>query len=290
MSKSIVRWSGWMALAAASYAAGALGQTTNPTTAEEEYRKLIRVNQDIQPLGETPFGENVSLYDGRLSFSNTDISLSGTGPSIQINRTFQVEARGDRDRLKDNAFGDWDMEVPRITTIAAHQQNVIGWMVLGPNPMQICSHFGPPPGVNGVPHDAYRHGWQPQDWWHGYQLIVPGVGSQDLLDRSSGYTVTPQVGSTLFPAITKQNWQVGCVAQAMNDSAREAFLVVSPDGSQYRFDYYATRWASPISQPIDTFSIGGRLASSSFKDLPRHRRTLMPSRLIYREDGAERIT
>jgi hypothetical protein len=144
MSKSISRWSGWMALATLAYAAGVSGQasTSSPTTAEEEYKKLIRVNEDIQPLGETPFGESVSLYDGRLSFSNTDISLSGTGPVIQINRTFQVEARGDRDRLKDNAFGDWDMEVPRITTIAATQQNVQGWMVLGQNPKQICLYTG----------------------------------------------------------------------------------------------------------------------------------------------------
>lgn len=43
---------------------------------EDEYRKLIRVNQDIQPLGEHPFGENVSLYDGSLSFTQTDISLT----------------------------------------------------------------------------------------------------------------------------------------------------------------------------------------------------------------------
>jgi len=261
MSKSMACWSRWLALVAAVYAAGASAQASN-TTPEEEYRKLIRVNEDIQPLGETPFGENVSLYDGRLSFSSTDISLSGTGPSIQINRTFQIESFGDLERLKDNAFGDWDMEVPRITTIAATQQNVQGWMVLGQYPKQICTHFGPPPGVNGVPGDSYRHSWQPQDWWHGYQLIVPGAGSQDLLARSSYYTVTPQVGSSVFPAITKQNWQVGCLAQAVNDSTREAFLVVSPDGTQYRFDYLATRWASILSRPIDTFSTSLRASDS----------------------------
>jgi YD repeat-containing protein len=281
-----------MALVAGVYAAGVSGQVATNTTPEEEYRKLIRINEDIQPLGETPFGENVSLYDGRLSFSATDISLTGTGPAIQINRTFQVEAFGDRDRLKENAFGDWDMEVPRITTIAATQQNVQGWMVLGPNPKQICTHFGPPPGVNGVPNDAYRHSWQPQDWWHGYQLIVPGVGSQDLLARSDNYTVTPQVGSTLFPAITKQNWQVGCVAQAVNDMSREAFLVVSPDGGQYRFDYLAKRWASPISRPIDTFSIGGRFANSARVSVDGTFRPMAAAETddLYREENAMLLT
>jgi hypothetical protein len=35
-------------------------------TPEDEYKKLIRVNEDIHPLGENPFGENVSLYNGSL--------------------------------------------------------------------------------------------------------------------------------------------------------------------------------------------------------------------------------
>ena len=53
------------------------------------------------------------------------------------------------------------------------------------------------------------------------------------------------VGSTLFPAITKQNWQVGCVAQAANDATREAFLVVSPDGkfiAAVRGDWVLVLW------------------------------------------------
>lgn len=253
MSKSMVRWSGWFALAASVYSVGAVGQASN-TTPEEEYRKLIRINEDIQPLGETPFGENVSLYDGRLSFSNTDISVSGTGPLIQINRSFQIESYGDRDRLKDNAFGDWEMEIPRISTITATQLNVQGWMVLGNEPRKICHRFSQPPGVDGMRGDSMRHSWQPQDWWHGYQLVVPGAGSQDLLSRSSSYTVTPSVGSNTFVAITKQNWQVGCVDQSANDATRDAFLVVAPDGTQYRLDYLSTRWASIISRPLDTWS------------------------------------
>jgi YD repeat-containing protein len=261
MSKSIVGWSRWLALAAAAYSMGAAGQAAH-TTPEEEYRKLIRVNEDIQPLGETPFGESVSLYDGRLGFSNTDISVSGTGPAIQINRTFQIENYGDRDRLKDNAFGDWDIEIPRISTITATQQNVQGWMVLGNEPRKICHRFSEPPGVSGVRGDSMRHSWQPQDWWHGYQLVVPGAGSQDLLRRSSGYTVTPSVGSNTFVAITKQNWQIGCVDVSANDATRDAFLVVAPDGTQYRLDYLSTRWAAIISRPLDTWSTPLLRASS----------------------------
>jgi hypothetical protein len=73
-------------LAALIFSAVAAGQAQN-TTPEEEYRKSIKVNEDIEPLGETPFGENISLYDGGLSFTYTDIALKGLGPDIRIERT-----------------------------------------------------------------------------------------------------------------------------------------------------------------------------------------------------------
>ncbi|WP_430389976.1 hypothetical protein [Dyella sp. 20L07] len=61
----------------------AWAQTTYP---ESEYRKLIRVDEEINPLGENPFGESVSLYDGSFSFTQTDINVPGIGPSIEITR------------------------------------------------------------------------------------------------------------------------------------------------------------------------------------------------------------
>jgi YD repeat-containing protein len=263
MSKSNLRWSRWMVLAALVCSASAVGQALN-TTPEEEYRKSIKVDEDIQPLGETPFGEDISLYDGSLSFTYSDITLKGLGPDIRIERTFHIENYGDLDRLKDNAFGDWDINLPRISTIAATQQQVNGWMVEGAQPKQICQKFGPPPGVNGVPNDAYRHSWQPQDWWHGYQLIVAGSGSQDLLRRNADYPGTPQVDNvTLWPALTKQHWQVGCLGTVVNDPTRDAFLAVAPDGTRYRFDYLTTRWAAIITRPIDTWSAARVSAQST---------------------------
>ena len=55
-------------------------------TPEDEYKQLVKVNQDIQPLGAHPFGENISLYDGTLSFDVTDINVPGNGPTIQLGR------------------------------------------------------------------------------------------------------------------------------------------------------------------------------------------------------------
>src|SRR3569623_3236998 len=78
---------------------------TNPVTPEQEYKKLIRVSEDIQPLGENPFGENISLYDGSLSFEQTDVSLAGNGPALPLRRRFNLPEQQARSNQLDNAIG-----------------------------------------------------------------------------------------------------------------------------------------------------------------------------------------
>jgi hypothetical protein len=80
----------WQGICLWAVLLGSLASLVHAANPEDEYRKLIRVNQDIQPLGEHPFGENISLYDGSLSFTQTDISLPGNGPTLQLARHFEV--------------------------------------------------------------------------------------------------------------------------------------------------------------------------------------------------------
>jgi|KBSMisStaDraftv2_1062788.scaffolds.fasta_scaffold694677_1 hypothetical protein len=49
-----------------------------------ELKKKIKVSEEIQPLGESPFGESISLYSGSLSFNQVDVSLPGQGPLLQL--------------------------------------------------------------------------------------------------------------------------------------------------------------------------------------------------------------
>lgn len=134
---------GWVAAALLLVTTGlAAQQSISP---ELEYKKLLKVDEEIQPLGENPFGENIGLYNGSLSFSQTDISLSGTGPLLQLTRTFRITGKDDTDGFVNGAFADWELDLPRITTIAATQQNVQDWMVDGPSPRAICTRIGIPP-------------------------------------------------------------------------------------------------------------------------------------------------
>lgn len=161
---------GWVAAALLLLSTGlAAQQSISP---ELEYKKLLKVDEEVQPLGENPFGENVGLYNGNLSFSQADISLSGTGPLLQLTRSFRITGKDDTDGFANGAFADWDLDLPRITTIVATQQNVQGWMVDGPSPLAICTHIGIPPIVLKPGGITSRQNWGSEEWWHGYQLEI----------------------------------------------------------------------------------------------------------------------
>ncbi|WP_449421942.1 RHS repeat domain-containing protein [Rhodanobacter lindaniclasticus] len=213
-------------------------------TPEDEYKKLIRVSEDIQPLGESPFGEQVSLYNGSLSFTQTDVSLAGNGPLLQVSRSFRPKDKKESGTA-DGGFADWDLEIPRITTLAATQ-----WLVTGSSPRSRCSQFGQPPTIAGKRGGA---AWEPTTWWNGYQLVVPGQGSQDLLRRAAQNTLSPSMGGSVFGIVTTHHWMITCgvaTDDPVNDPGGEGFLAVAPDGTRYWFTHLVYRWAPTMHRPV----------------------------------------
>ena len=204
---------------------------------ETEYKKLIKVDTDISPLGATPFGENVSLYDGSLSFEQTDLTLKGTGPDIVISRTFNVTDSNEMPLKYGGSFADWDLNTPRIETYTANQLNVVGWILPTPNPMARCSQFTTPPVVDGI---GGTDPSTPDLWWYGYHLIVPGHGSQTLMERNTLNANVPQMAGQTFPIMTKDNWAIHCGVNTDNDGG-EGFVAVAPDGTQYTFAHLVYR-------------------------------------------------
>ncbi|KAG9590063.1 hypothetical protein KCV01_g12006, partial [Aureobasidium melanogenum] len=226
---------------------GASAQSAN-SNPEDEYKKLVKVDEEIQPLGENPFGENVNVYDGTLSFHITDFSLPGSGPTIEISRTFQAD--GDSEVRVDNAsFGDWDLDLPRFSTLTSNQSTIIrgptqiGWVVDTDTRIDRCSNFLPPPPL--------RHGRPPDDapiqptaWWNeGYSLRVPGKGAEDMLMRSPTSPQPPQMAGLNFVGVSKGNWHLACLPNTVSGEPGEAFLAVGPDGSKYWLNYLTYRKA-----------------------------------------------
>ncbi|TPG03900.1 RHS repeat protein [Rhodanobacter glycinis] len=265
-------------------------------TPEDEYKKLIRVSEDIQPLGATPFGESVSLYNGSLSFDQTDVSLPGNGPLLQLSRSYHLREAKESESI-DGAFSDWDIEIPRITTMTADQANVTGWLINEPNSTARCTLFGPPPTVAAQIGGA---DWEPTTWWTGYQLIVPGSGNQDLLSRTSENTLSPNMSGMTFPIVTKQNWMVKCGVLTDNETnGGEGFLAIAPDGTKYTFNHLVYRWAPNMNRPygsdpmsLQSFGMQPMAAVDDF--LRRRQASMLVTRvedrfgnyLIYHYDGA----
>lgn len=65
-----------------------------------------------------------------------------------------------------------------------------------------------PPG--GEPDASRVIGFDPSDFWNGLNLIVPGQGNQEVLQRSASYTAAPADGLA-YPLVTRNNWQISCL-------------------------------------------------------------------------------
>ena len=217
-------------------------------TPESEYKKLINVDQNIQPLGANPFGENISLYDGTLSFEQTDVTIPGTGPALQLGRLFVIQDHPSYTLNALRPFGDWELDIPRIETFAGSANATAApiWQVQGGSTAR-CSSFGVPPVYSQQGYDP----WTPSQWWYGYHLMIPGQGSQNLLSRNSQTnTLSPSISGLTFPIVTKQNWMIHCGVTASDGG--EGFVAIAPDGTQYTFAYLIYRPMTTITSPYGT--------------------------------------
>ena len=193
----------------------------------------------LQPLGDNAFGESHDLFTGNLSFQVTDVRLQGTGPDIEITRSLNVRTSASAWWVRERAFGDWDLELPRLTTKTPHPALQAPWQVAGANPSARCSNFG---NARNVTINNFVH--QASEWWEGVQLVVPGQDNQEVLLRAAQNTASPTMqfnGAPLtFPLVTARHWMISCLPQTSNGTPGDAFLAVSPQGDKYWFDHLVT--------------------------------------------------
>ena len=239
------RWQGnclW-AVAMLVLSGGCYAQSA--ATPDQEYQKLIQVDQAIHPLGAHPFGENISTYDGSVSFDVTDVTLRGNGPTIAVGRTARFYEWGNGATSGPQLpLGNWDLDIPRIETLVASQ---LGWQtgLWGTTPTvgttQRCTNFKMPPGIASTNSEG---GWVPDEWWYGYNLLIPGEGKQLLMPRSTANSLSPTISGMSFSIVTKNNWMIGCGVTASDGG--EGFLAIAPDGTRYTFAHLVYRPWYPI--------------------------------------------
>lgn len=272
-------------LAASVFSGSAWSQST--LTPDQEYQKLIKVNEDIAPLGANPFGENISPYDGALSFEETDVSLTGNGPALVIARSLSTTSPLSFSLNAERPFGDWDLNVPRIETATVAQGTTAGWITAG-NPIigQRCSQFSAPPDT---PATQGGNSWSAAQWWYGYHLIVPGAGSQELLGRSASNSLAPAAGTAAYEIVTKQNWMITCTASNSADDGGQGFIALAPDGTQYTFTHLVYRPMSAITTPLGT-SPATMSAITKTTGLGGVQPMVATSNILYRNDAFMYVT
>ena len=231
------------ALAAISVLASFATTTHAQTSIYSEQDKLIRADRTVGTLGADLFGDKVNFYNGTLEFTQTDVSIPGNNAlPVSIGRRL---VPGSEVRVP-GLFADWDLDIPHMHGIfASGGQSVggLGWSALSGSGR--CTNYSAPANVN------YQGAmWISDEFWHGNFMYLPGVGSQEILARAvGGFSPNPNVPSdgNSWPLVTKSMAAIRCITNQQGGG--EGFLAVTPDGTQYRFDWLVSRTYPGLSKP-----------------------------------------
>lgn len=236
-----------LALASSAAALAATVAFAQEVTIYTLQGQITRGSQNITTLGADLMGDKVNLYNGALEFNQTDVSLPGNNAlPVAIGRRHVAG----RDPIVQGEFGDWDLDVPHLHGVFATSK---GW-INATGTTARCSSYGPPPTYVA----SGTSFWYAEEYWQGNFISIPGVGSQEILRRSAANTLAPIDGQT-YPLVTRDQWQFRCLPTIAN-AAGEGFVALSPDGTQYRFD-----WMTARTQPTLREGTGAGLYRSEFR-------------------------
>ncbi len=208
-------------------------------TVHSEAAKLVRSAESVAALGSDMFGDKVNLYNGTVEFVHNDFSIPGHAAlSMGVSRRLTTG----NTQAPLGAFGDWDLEIPRLQGVFSA---AAGWTQPGSGAAmyQRCSQFGAPPWVYGLSSVGV---FNAEEYWHGHSLYVPGAGAQEVLQRIPG-NPAPTTGGFNWPLVTKGRWALRC-GTPLQRGTGEGFTAISPDGTQYRFDWMVSRPYAPLTK------------------------------------------
>lgn len=198
----------------------------------EEQGQLQRGSQNVTALGAGLFGDKVNLYSGALEFTQTDVSLPGNSAlAVALSRR---HTPGRHTAVKGH-FGDWDLDVPHMRGVFPVPE---GWIDRNSGQAR-CSNFSAPPMVMKGSRE-----WPAMEYWQGNHIHIPGIGAEEVLVRSAANTRQPNDGNS-YPLVTQSQWQIRCLPTLAHGTG-EGFVAVSPEGTQYRFDWMTSRQIRPL--------------------------------------------
>lgn len=228
-----------------------------PVQVNDDVSRNVHNARSIAPLDNDLFGEQVSGYTGITQFHVVDLSIPGNNSlEVAVSRTFDVHDRARTTGYYGGLMGEWDLDIPHLSGIfkTSVTPGVSGWQVsTSGNPNQRCSvdrtNFmtATPPVAIGT--NAPLGAFSSAEYWYGNELHVPGKGSERMMVLAPSNPNRPADGSEYYWA-TNGQWMFSCLPQTANGIAGEAFLAVSPDGTKYKFDWFASRGASQLEKVV----------------------------------------
>ncbi len=197
-----------------------------------EQLQLIKAPNAIAKIGTDLFGDSVNIYQGSLSFRQTDVSLRGNSAiAVQVGRKLGTGLNNMYVSPDKFAFGRWELDMPYMKGTFSDSA---GWTVWGQSMYARCSHFSEP-----APVSSFGGIFDASSYWTGNYMYIPGQGEQQLLARSETYLDAPNNAPASYPVVTSNKWAISCTSNLANDPGGangEGFVAVSPDGVKYRFD------------------------------------------------------
>lgn len=244
---SMVRLCWWLSLLAGGWCHA---QTPSGAVTLSYLEGQVPVAPDaVTTLGTDLFGDKVNLFNGSLTFEQTDTHLPGNSAlPVALVRSY-LPGRSDGIR---GQFGDWDLEAPRMGGVFSLSR---GWTVGSNASVARCSTFSLPPIVSSP---AAGEGivaainFTANDYHQGVHISVAGMGRQEVLVRSPGFASGPTDGAS-YSLVTREQWQISCLPSIQN-GAGEGFLAVSPQGLRYRFDWMSSRLHTELTKDTAVIS------------------------------------
>ena len=219
-------------------------------TPQEEYLSKIDAGRTLGALDQNLFGDSINDYTGSLQFSVTDVELPGNDNlRVAVARRFDVnEVRSRFRKLSSLAapFRDWDFDIPHMHGTFALSTGWQAGTVANLRCAQSNLAQAAPPTLGS---------FQPDDYWGGNLLYVPGKGDDEILHLDDNAAVKPSDGRG-YHWVTKGQWYFSCLSVTANGVAGDAFFARSPDGTKYWFNQVADRAAAPLNR--DNVLLGRR--------------------------------
>jgi hypothetical protein len=157
-------------------------------------------------------GENISLADGGLSFSVTDISIP-TSMGINVDITRSYNRLGGDNVTTAASFSDWHMSLPKIEYTAINGD--LRWTPNYDSATACSNLLSPGPIQAALGNVVDQHGY-----WNGANIDIPNVGGGKLLEGSNGGDYQ-----------TADDIKVNC---AIDSLSNEYFMVYTPNGFTYK--------------------------------------------------------